>query len=1026
MSGNEGALLKLLASKDGHTRKRNGPAERDALKAASVGSQCTLYERCAQDTLRVVTWIGRAALQHGFPVSRMDVAEDPFPFRRGLFSDDDVSGDEQRAGRPEGERTAQQKKNAKKNAKKKAKKKERKQEQQQQDTADKGVDADDLGDDAEEEDGAEAGAAAAADAAPPVNTEDGAAPSAPSDAQARPPVPLPAHDYAVHEDLLIELARFLARKEVAIPKELLQLLCRCTSTRTSIVRRFFDPIKSNKCKREFKINALRDVGKILLEASAAAESKEKDGAAEAKDARCDSFGAMEQAFLAESKKFDPVIRLDSPKCPLGGTIDARLVHFNFNPTFQECVLFALTFFADLHDVRQRVVDLWVDWSNGKVDLTAAAITSTSALEFLRRPHDILMHHTYPHLHGAAVSIFTSLAVYVRVQPKDELFPETHPLMYSEVPDEKPELQKVYDQLFLPTFCTLQRMADKQKGAIILYDPEQGVFDDTLDFDSLPYSKKWQQVRHLLQDSYAAYSIFLASFEPGSRDEKDFFRTDEMARAMRETMSSPECTLHAVFAAQLFVDINLKLRAKTHRGVEELREGARQMTASLPERAKVEPKQPLQIWSSAKESVVRFLLADLANHTKADDDPVAAILEGLNIKGGARKKPMHNRMLVQRNPIMCGMSLYRLRTLYQNQGLKIVNSFRTVMVTAHLFHACQGASPKFPVWQDLELLLRQHGIAEFFGGERPKTADEAFTRLMKMLSSPDELLHTLRQEDTGAPLSKIEEVPMPELAAEDTLLNDSAKIRMLFQEKFFEAKASVDYAAALQDLLVKRKMTSGKGAKGRQGITPLSPLALLSELQVGLSQERLSTNFDYVSMHTRCLRALKIIHTAVDKDIWARHRWRSVVDHELPEITSATMILRDAARTEYAELAERRKEEALRGGGGEGSQPHQQKKGSSVVEHEDDDGSAKPPIAQSPILLKAAETLARLLRDPNFGADTEARKLGLSSEKGKKAATAATGNGNGHSGSEAGTGAKTASRAYRSRKPRAKAPAASSS
>jgi len=920
--------------------------------------QRTRFELVRQDAFHLTSWLARAAIARGFPIERFSkdgrhsflYEEDVLPAAASAAAHGDGAA-------PEGQLTAQQRKNAKKNARKKALKEEAraKQQQEAEGPAAAAVSAASTGTRQHDEQDANGSSDVVSTLTTRVDEGDS--------------LEIPEGAYTFEPPSLVALARFLGEKGVPVPMEVLLLVARSINLRRQTAERFLATTCAPVYEHGFSIATLREVGTLLYERRAARSNPE---AARSQDGE-------EMSFAEFVTRQERLLGWDDIKLPMHSNASAYKAFFSIPLSRDEAILSGLAFMVDLQDAREWLRDLWTRYGSGEIDLVTAAVVTNSTLELLRRPHAELIRLTSDEFDSPGASVSAALLGYLRDAERGCTSSDPIPAYSALQDDIDKDLQNRYEALFMPTQTILESLATmaRSKYDVVRFNPATGAYDDSLVFSELATSTRWEQQRLLILDSYAAYSVLFTSFEHQSAETaKTYFAQDQMALSLWETFKARKCNLFATFCAQVFIDINFTLGAGTHHACDELRESARQMTATLQARAQTEPKGPLQIWES--ESLVQYLLNELGTET-GEEDKITR-LHGDLFKAG--RKPAHNRSLIQRNPVMCGMSLYRLRILYQNISLKIANSFRTIMSASHLYQASKRLTPSSTAkglsWPDLDLLLRHHGLQQIFGTTvYPRTAEEAHTRLMTMLGAPDALLQTFRREDTGAGLQTTEPVEIAAIAPTDTLLYDPTKVAKLFQAKFFEHKTSESFCAELEGILVFRMHRGNRaGLIGRR----LRPGEIGRELQNAVSQEYPLLRVDYVATHLRCFRALKAVHGAVDADIWARHRWRSVSEHELAEITTVGMVLRDAARTEL--IAQRERDEAARKNGeGSASASHQ---AGSVDDHASERTScdkvndtsavkAGGVAPCSPLLVKAAETLTSFLRDSREG-DVETKML----------------------------------------------------
>ncbi|CAD6946332.1 unnamed protein product [Tilletia laevis] len=850
------ALISLL-SPDGSARSRTpaGPSTSTSISTSTSTSKallCTTYEQCAQDTVRVLTFLGRAAVQHSFPLSRFQRANgnQPCLFKKGLFvGEDDLAF------------PVQQSKNSKRNAARRKKKAEQ---------------------------GKETASPAAASGAGSDRSPAGQQARHPAQSQ---PQELPEVHYLVQPRLLPELARHLVARRVEIPTEFWHFLCRCISTRLAIITRYFHVSEPAKYKREFQVDALREMGTILYEkhsgpAVGPPQVARQPVASPATDTpvRSASFDNLLQDFASASSASKPLLPLSAPSCPYDATVSAKNVFFSLPFTEQEAVLLSLTFFSDLHDLRKFISDIWVGYSNGKVALTTAAILTNTILEALRRPHDLLAKHVSSQSRNE-FTLVNGPYMHIRAQYSSLACPDAKPIMNVALNGDNPAVQALGEDFFTGTNVCLMMMLmtvgrNNNKDKIIDFDPDscqdRDIFDDTLRFASLRHSDRLNQTGALLKQSYAAYTVLLSSLDSGGPDERSMFAMDQMARTWHDMLSKHSKdsmrnrpSLHATFCAQIFVDINFKLGPTTYHAYRELKDDARQMTTMIRLLKEVAPDE---------SGGLQHLLEDL-DVFAGQRDPIVAMCQNFSERDYKTTGHLHQRMLLQRNPVMAGLSLYKLQIFYQMQGRELMKTHVTATAT-HLYRACKYLVPSSPwtsastraststdghsmSWPDADLLLSHPCTAEFVGsgtgsegGDSPRTADAAFIMLMKMLHVPDQVTQDLRREDGSAgplPSSTTTTQAQEQSTNGDDAefeLADMARMKHFFMMKLYWSSPGIDYCALLDEALLatrqgQTQQKAGKAAtatqRPRNSAVPTSsptytPIQYLTELSQALAQE----------------------------------------------------------------------------------------------------------------------------------------------------------------------------------------------
>ncbi|KAE8267038.1 hypothetical protein A4X09_0g5306 [Tilletia walkeri] len=429
---------------------RSAPAS-DKPKVNSIPTQNrstfirSKYQQSKLDTEQISTWLARAAIENGYDFEN-EFESSPNDDQSPSFvpEDTDTAG----IGR-----TRQQEKNSKRNAKKKAKRKQAAaattdKQDEDGDSQHQATVADEEGEGADDD-----------DKDPVGETESTADPKAPEPSKPTSQKTLPGGRYRITANQYIKLARFLVDRKVEIPLELLQLLRRCCSLRLATLRRFLpNPDLSTKTHAYF-VNVLREVGSLLHEAreealleslknATGAKGKNKNKSDNVRSAnRFDSLADLVDELNDDLSDELPDIRLPEPPRPKNAPVIASNAHFSPVDTADECVESILAFFSDLHDVRDYIRELWLDYNEGRTDLLTASVTTNTALELLRRPHEDVMARIMPFFDNSLMTMFQLVVNYVRMRATGD--PQIRLVVsFTDVSDDSPDLP-FYDFFFVP-------------------------------------------------------------------------------------------------------------------------------------------------------------------------------------------------------------------------------------------------------------------------------------------------------------------------------------------------------------------------------------------------------------------------------------------------------------------------------------------------------------------------------------------------------------------------------------------------
>lgn len=247
-------------------------------------------------------------------------------------------------------------------------------------------------------------------------------------------------------------------------------------------------------------------------------------------------------------------------------------------------------------------------------------------------------------------------------------------------------------------------------------------------------------------------------------------------------------------------------------------------------------------------------------------------------------------LMERNPTLCGLLLFRLQLKFRKLGLKLATAWGTIAFGAQLVVACRHsgnpAGESGPSWPDMDKVLEMHG-ADIFGGTAPENLDVSLSAWLRASGANAKLLQEMKAIGTG---SELPYAPIASKATEFKPLRDHSHLLHIFEKRFLGTASGtcIDInvvQSLLQDLKAREEVeeqkrerkeaaaSGGKSAKrklprkerSRRGAS-FSITQLLAVLEAGLRSESESIRFDYVSMHLGCLQVFRAIMRDLEADL----------------------------------------------------------------------------------------------------------------------------------------------------------------
>lgn len=415
--------------------------------------------------------------------------------------------------------------------------------------------------------------------------------------------------------------------------------------------------------------------------------------------------------------------------------------------------------------------------------------------------------------------------------------------------------------------------------------------------------RWKRGREALQDWFSDYLMLVRNADilchlPSARIHRENngqklspFRIDEMAIEMEAVSRTHKPSLLLAFQSQIYLDTCFALGSFARRGMDELRVRSSEMLRTLSARDKLERKPTPKGWTREDEDLV----TSFKHEAEAWSRPVDIV--GV-LRRGYVNQNLHKAMddsrsestLMRRNPMLCGLLLFRLTLKYQQLGLRLCNEWSFLIHAAHLVVACRHSGRAFGEselpevqWPDMDKVLEMHG-ADMFGSKAPSTIEESQSCLLRMQGAPANAMQAMRfhgklpDDRRGTPGSHARPL---------RTLQDHGQMQEIFLRRFVgDADGTCIDVNAVESLLksmrtrdeleeAKQRRKLGSGDARAQSALVKRPLRQertrnnakftipqpLSVLEAGLRRETESIRFDYVSMHMRCMHVLRAAFVA---------------------------------------------------------------------------------------------------------------------------------------------------------------------
>ena len=207
-------------------------------------------------------------------------------------------------------------------------------------------------------------------------------------------------------------------------------------------------------------------------------------------------------------------------------------------TDDEEIYFALyCFFDDLDRLRDFILDLWIDYKSGDLDLVTASVTTNMAFQLVSRAEQDLI-STFPKLksYNEISGVFYLLMCQMRGQDPS----------YRQSPDDlvNPAMLDVARWLYMPVASLIESFCDviQSNYAPILKPGHFGIYDPNADRSQLTARQQFQEDQIILLEALPEF--FIVSKVGSSH----LPVTDELTNGLLSTFSSKMAPLWVIYAS----------------------------------------------------------------------------------------------------------------------------------------------------------------------------------------------------------------------------------------------------------------------------------------------------------------------------------------------------------------------------------------------------------------------------------------------------------------------------------------------
>jgi hypothetical protein len=521
----------------------------------------------------------------------------------------------------------------------------------------------------------------------------------------------------------------------------------------------------------------------------------------------------------------------------------------------EDVSFALyCFMKDMTDIRIFIRRTWREYKHGQITINSAATTINTALNIMRRLNEAFTEN-FPDFaeHPSLIDYLYNGYVDPNAKGTNGMNDE-HFASY-----EVDGIRLSSKTFFCDHTTTLLREFFKS-GTLPMYQRH------------MMEGKGISVEEHDLLQCMSHFNILDWRFnDPDfSKDMDDIFIDDHVLRAVRTMRAGKKFPTWAIFACQVFVDTRRELGAQLDQGFEDFKKNGVWLLESWKNCLETGKDNAINDFHKKHDSMIQKHMECL--RVGVETDFIQDLVDDTFAKK-PEKKALYNWgqcFLLKNLPLMCGLMLQKHLVHGHLLGTRIAADQGPVRTAIHLTHAVALASniPTVRAWADLNYIIKKHGDAYLFVGERPKRLFDCFRRITLAFGSSASQFsmdknkqadsRDLKRHRDPVSVQKLHRRlhPISRYAHSSQVLDGGAlRPSRAAKDSFVMMELLVNRLLNSQDISCPANPFNEKGYQKNHFMTPLQSLKIFKQ---ALKEDDLPLRFDLISMNWRCVQLLRRI------------------------------------------------------------------------------------------------------------------------------------------------------------------------
>jgi hypothetical protein len=506
------------------------------------------------------------------------------------------------------------------------------------------------------------------------------------------------------------------------------------------------------------------------------------------------------------------------------------------------MLAVLGFLEDYAKIELFVMETWMHYRDGRVNLMAASVVTDTAYGMIKRSSEDLLSSAPGKKKMTYYDIVTQFS-------DDEVVVEGE--MTASISEEIAQYVALPAERLLSEFASIlePNIAPIYNGQFGYYQPDATLKKKTA------HEQHFQDRQLLLE--------YLPEIAKMAKINLQLPAEDELTTGLGEMMKKNDimaCPMYAIFATKIFLSIHHVLRANAVQPFEELQATARRCVATIDSWFEFADHKQFANWPARNDQFLRQIQA-LARECALED-----LIGKSKVKIPDQFQP-ESFLFVKRNPVYCGLLTLRLNLLLQEGGQNLVGAWGSAIYPIHLYNACRQSGGLDIEWQDAEYIYQLHTPQRLFVGAPPKDPQDYLKRFFLMLGGS--VSNFARNRRHGGQNMIVESKKGPRG------LKSTTPVRDIFQPRYVadgNAVLSTGNLIALVSTANKAQRTHEPLVNVEQlahDVTSqpqMTPVQLLTCVREGLAAEEMHLLFDYFRVHQRGIRLLRTLEDALHADM----------------------------------------------------------------------------------------------------------------------------------------------------------------